>query len=191
MPELRGRFVPAQPGDSAESLARRENAALEDVVELNDVADPRAPLAPGTRLFVPETSTSAPAPAGRRFAWPLAVGVGVISSGFGVREGRPHEGVDIAAPRGTPIHAAAEGEVVYAGNGIRGYGNVVIVRHDDGFLTVYAHNLQNRVQKGEKVVRGQVVGLVGQTGHATAPHLHFEVRFRDAPRNPMTYLEKP
>ena len=108
-----------------------------------------------------------------------------------MRQGKPHEGVDIAAPQGSEIHAAADGEVVYSGNGIRGYGNVVIVRHPDGFLTVYAHNLQNRVQKGERVARGQVVGTVGQTGHATAPHLHFEVRFGDAPKNPMNYLEKP
>ena len=177
----------AQAGDTTETLAQREHAPLEDVVELNDVADPRALLALGTKLFVPETV--APAPLGKRFAWPLAGGI--ISSAFGIREGKPHEGVDIAAPQGSEIRAAADGEVVYAGNGIRGYGNVVIVRHADGFLTVYAHNLQNRVQKGERVLRGQVVGLVGQTGHATAPHLHFEVRYGEAPRNPMTYLEKP
>ena len=175
----------AQAGDTAETLAQKEHAPLEDVVELNDVADPRAPLAPGSKLFVPEGATPAPA-AARRFAWPIH---GILSSGFGAREGRPHEGIDIAAPQGTEIHAAADGEVVYSGNGIRGYGNVVIVSHGDGFLTVYAHNLQNRVQKGERVTRGQLLGLVGQTGHATAPHLHFEVRYGETPRNPITYLE--
>jgi murein DD-endopeptidase MepM/ murein hydrolase activator NlpD len=189
--------VVAQPGDTAETLAQREHAPVEDVVELNDVADARAPLAPGSKLFVPEGATPAPQ-VGRRFAWPIH---GIVSSGFGSRpviggggppgSTRPHEGIDIAAPQGTEIHAAADGEVVYSGNGIRGYGNVVIVKHSDGFLTVYAHNLQNRVQKGERVVRGQLLGLVGQTGHATAPHLHFEVRYGETPRNPITYLEMP
>ena len=178
----------AQPGDTAETLARREGAPVDDVVELNDVMDAHAPLLTGARLFVPESAMPAPATIARRFAWPIH---GIVSSGFGAREGRPHEGLDIAAPQGTEIHAAADGEVVYSGNGLRGYGNMVIVRHDDGFLTVYAHNLQNRVQKGERVVRGQLLGLVGQTGHATAPHLHFEVRYGETPRNPITYLEMP
>jgi murein DD-endopeptidase MepM/ murein hydrolase activator NlpD len=185
-------------GQSAAVIARELHVPVEDVVELNDLASADAPLPPGTRLFVPEVPAAGSAeakrpalvmPSGQRFGWPLASKVGILSSAFGIRDGKPHEGIDLAAPKGSPIYAAADGEVVYSGNGIRGYGNVVILRHDEGFLTVYAHNAQNRVQKGERVQRGQIVGEVGETGHATAPHLHFEVRFGEKPRNPLPFLQ--
>lgn len=119
-----------------------------------------------------------------RFAWPVK---GTVSSRFGVREGGQHDGIDILAPQGTPIWAADEGEVLYAGVQ-SGYGNLVLVRHGDGLITVYAHNSENRAQAGDKVKRGQVIALVGQTGRATAPHVHFEVRERRLPRNPLFFL---
>ncbi len=190
--ELRGQWVTAQAGQTADAIARQAGVPVEDVLELNDLADANAPLPAGTRLFVPEVAARAPAapPDGQRFAWPLDAGTGTVSSGFGVREGHPHEGIDIAAPVGAPIRAVDDGEVAYAGNGLRGYGNVVLVRHGEGFLTVYAHNAQNLVQTGQRVARGQIIGRVGQSGHASGPHLHFEVRYGDAPRNPLRYLSE-
>jgi murein DD-endopeptidase MepM/ murein hydrolase activator NlpD len=183
--------VVAHAGQTAASIAHEAGAPIEDVVELNDLADPQAPLGEGTVLFVPvePPPNVGPAPVDRRFGWPLEPGTGVISSGFGLREGHPHEGIDIAAPAGAPVRAAADGEVVYCGHGVRGYGNLVILRHEPGFLTVYAHNEQNLCRQGERVARGQVIARVGQTGHATAPHLHFEVRFGEQPEDPIRYLE--
>jgi murein DD-endopeptidase MepM/ murein hydrolase activator NlpD len=119
-----------------------------------------------------------------RFAWPLK---GVLYSRFGVRDGVPHDGIDIAAPEGTEVRAAAPGTVVYAGDR-SGYGKLLIVDHADGFVTVYAHNRDNLAGEGDRVGTGQVIARVGRTGNATGPHLHFEVREGARPRNPTFYL---
>ena len=119
-----------------------------------------------------------------RFRWPLE---GRLSSGFGRRRGRPHEGIDIAAKSGTPIRAAAAGRVIHSG-WLGGYGRVVIVKHAGDFSTVYAHNRQNKVRKGDFVEQGQVIALVGATGRASGPHVHFEVRRNRRPQDPLRYL---
>lgn len=98
-----------------------------------------------------------------------------------------HDGIDIAAPVGTPVHAAAAGRVIYAGR-IRGYGNVVIVQHADHYATVYGHNSINKVHQGQNVLRGQVISKVGTTGRTTGPNLHFEVRRDNVASNPLRYL---
>ena len=116
--------------------------------------------------------------------WPVE---GKITSKFGPRGGSSHDGLDIAAPLGTPILAAASGKVIYSG-ALRGYGNLVILRHRDGFVTVYAHTQKNLVQEGEFVRGGQTIARVGQTGRASGPHLHFEVRKDNLARNPLRYL---
>lgn len=121
-----------------------------------------------------------------RFRWPLR---GDISSGFGIRRGRRHDGVDIRAGIGTPIRAAADGEVVFCKR-MRGYGNLVLLKHKDDFFTVYAHNSSNLVKKGKRVKRGDIIAKVGRTGRATGPHLHFEVREGTKPRNPFFFLPK-
>ena len=118
------------------------------------------------------------------FVWPVD---GEISSKFGPRGNSFHDGVDIAAPLGTSILAAANGEVIYSGT-LRGYGNLVILRHRDGYVTIYAHTQKNLVTEGEKVRRGQLIARVGQTGRASGPHLHFEVRKDNLTRNPLRYL---
>ena len=113
-----------------------------------------------------------------------------MGSPFGARGARAHEGIDLPAPTGTPVLAAADGEVVYAGDGIRGYGNLVVLQHPGDLLTVYAHNSALFVAQGQRVRAGDRIAAVGQTGRATGPHLHFEVRQGQVPRDPMTYLSR-
>ncbi len=119
-----------------------------------------------------------------RFAWPVK---GVLFSRFGVRDGTQHDGIDIAAPKGTAISAADGGEVLYAGTQ-NGYGNIVLVKHRDDLITIYAHNDENLVKTGDSVKSGQLLGKVGETGRASGPHLHFEVRQNRVPRNPLFFL---
>jgi murein DD-endopeptidase MepM/ murein hydrolase activator NlpD len=117
------------------------------------------------------------------FIWPVN---GIVTSGFGWRWGRMHEGVDIAAPTGTPIRAAAAGTVIYTGY-MGGYGNLTIVDHGNGLATAYAHQSAIYVGGGS-VSQGTVLGAVGSTGNSTGPHLHFEVRVNGSPVDPMGYL---
>lgn len=121
-----------------------------------------------------------------RFQWPIC---GDLSSLFGMRHGRRHDGIDIRSPQGTPITAAADGEVVYAKR-MRGYGNLVLLKHEGDLFTVYAHNSVNLTKQGTKVKQGEVIAKVGRTGRATGPHLHFEVREGTAARNPLFFLPK-
>ena len=125
-----------------------------------------------------------PAAHGEALAWPAP---GVLISGFGIRERDQHEGIDLACPEGTPIRAAGDGVVLFAGEQ-RGYGNLVLVAHDRDLVTVYAHNSANLVSKGDKVMRGAEIARVGHTGNATGPHLHFEVRLGARPRDPLGFL---
>jgi murein DD-endopeptidase MepM/ murein hydrolase activator NlpD len=115
--------------------------------------------------------------------WPVN---GVVTSGFGPRWGGMHEGIDIAAPCGTPIRAAASGSVIYAG-WMDGYGNIVVIDHGNGLATAYAHQSALYVGGGG-VSQGQTIGAVGSTGHSTGCHLHFEVRVNGSPVDPMGYL---
>jgi murein DD-endopeptidase MepM/ murein hydrolase activator NlpD len=116
------------------------------------------------------------------FIWPVN---GVVTSGFGMRWGRMHEGIDIAAPCGTAIRAAASGSIIFAG-WMDGYGNIVVIDHGNGLATAYAH--QSAIYAGGGVSQGQTIGAVGSTGHSTGCHLHFEVRVNGSPVDPMGYL---
>jgi lipoprotein NlpD len=144
----------------------------------------RAPGAGGSFALPPASVRLGPGAS--VFQWPLErVALG---SAFGNRDGRLHEGIDLPAAAGTPVYAAGDGRVIYAGDGIRGYGNLIVVEHPGDLLTVYAHNSALLAREGDKVVTGQRIALVGQTGRASGPHLHFEVRVGQIPRDPMTYL---
>ena len=122
------------------------------------------------------------------FIWPAQ---GVFTSGYGWRWGRMHKGIDIAAPVGTPIVAAASGVVITAGWNSGGYGNLVEIRHDDGSITLYAHNDRILVRAGQYVEQGDQVSEMGSTGYSTGPHLHFEIHpTGDGAVNPMAYLPK-
>jgi len=120
------------------------------------------------------------------FRWPVN---GPVSSGFGRRFGEWHSGVDIKAPPGEPIRAAAAGTVLFSG-WQSSYGRVVEIAHADGFITVYAHNLRNSVKAGDRVQPGTVIGAVGRTGRATGNHLHFEVRRQGWAQNPLPLLDR-
>ena len=129
-------------------------------------------------------SHSGAAPSAAGLIWPVQ---GVLTSTFGMRWGRMHEGIDIGAAQGTPIYAAAGGTVNYAGwEG--GYGNLTVIDHGNGLATAYGHQSQLAVSSGQTVSRGQVIGYVGSTGHSTGPHLHFEVRVNGVPNDPLSYL---
>jgi murein DD-endopeptidase MepM/ murein hydrolase activator NlpD len=111
----------------------------------------------------------------------------VLYGRYGVRGGRRHDGIDIAAPEGTTIVAAGEGTVLFAGEQ-SGYGSIVILKHEGGLVTLYAHASKLLVDEGARVRRGEPIARVGQTGRTTGPHLHFEVRDGTRPRNPLLYL---
>jgi len=121
----------------------------------------------------------------RTFRWPVT---GTVSSGFGDRAGRHHDGVDILAPAGAEVHAADEGVTVYAGKRMRGYGNAVVLDHGDGVRTLYGHLRTIRVKSADAVPAGAVIGTVGRTGNATAYHLHFELWVDGEPVDPLAYL---
>lgn len=120
-----------------------------------------------------------------RFSWPVK---GNVISAFGVRNGKKYDGIDIAAPTGTRISAAAEGEVIYSDSGVKSYGNIVMLKHKQGFITLYAHNKENLVKVGEAVKKGDVIARLGDTGNVSSPRLHFEVRKDRKPRNPLFFL---
>ncbi len=122
------------------------------------------------------------------YIWPAK---GVLTSGYGWRWGRMHKGIDIAGPVGTPIFAAADGEVVAAGWNSGGFGNLVKIKHFDGSLTLYAHNSKIFVRRGQVVTQGQQIAALGSTGRSTGPHLHFEVHPRPGQaQNPMAFLPR-
>lgn len=121
-----------------------------------------------------------------KMRWPVR---GRIITPFGGSGGAASDGIDIAVPEGTPVKAAENGVVIYAGNGLKDFGDTVLIRHDDGLVTVYGHNSKLEVKRGEKVRRGQEIALSGMSGTTPSPRLHFEVRKNSAPVNPTKYLE--
>ena len=122
---------------------------------------------------------------GNRFTWPVE---GRVSSAFGMRNGAHHDGLDIPSRTGTPIHAAEAGRVIHSGNKLQGYGNMIIIKHAGVYTTVYAHNEKNLVEEGDFVDKGQIIGKVGDTGRASTPHLHFEIRRDGRAQDPVGYL---
>lgn len=120
------------------------------------------------------------------FLWPLK---GRVISEFGpAAAGARNDGIDIEAERGEPVHAAAEGTVSYVGNELKGYGNLILLQHDNGFITAYAHSETVTVERGQHVAKGQVIAYAGTTGDVSEPQLHFELRFGTKAINPQPYL---
>lgn len=194
-------------GDTLDAIAKRFRVRVRALIEANQLREPDL-LRPGQRLVIPtgdqglavgppRAARSAGAP--RHFVleapdpnghvpvlhWPLE---GPISSPFGRRRSGWHAGIDIKADLGTPIVAAADGTVSFSG-WEKFYGRHVKISHDDGFVTVYAHLLQNFVKAGEAVAAGQVIGTVGRTGRASTYHLHFEIWNQGKVFNPLFFLQ--
>jgi murein DD-endopeptidase MepM/ murein hydrolase activator NlpD len=132
--------------------------------------------------------TAAPEPASGRFRWPAR---GRVIASFGKRtDGTHNDGINIAVPQGTDIHAAEGGRVAYAGNELKGYGNLVLIRHDNGWVSAYAHADQIMVKRDDVVKRGQVIAKAGKTGTVDQPQLHFELRQGAKPVDPLPHMEK-
>lgn len=174
---LAGTRAAKQQGLAA--LTREERAERDEIESLQAVS---AVLAEKIRAAQSADSDTAPSAAG--LIWPVE---GPVTSPFGVRWGRMHTGIDIAAPEGTPIKAAAAGTVIYA-SWMRGYGNLTVIDHGGGLATAYAHQSRLATSVGQSVAQGEVIGYVGSTGHSTGPHLHFEVRVNGEPVDPLGYL---
>ena len=182
---------------------------IKEVASLNGITD-HSKIQAGQRVFIPgakkvlkveivlddvvaepgekEQGKERPKTAHKKidFIWPVE---GKFGDGFEGSERERHQGIDITSPLGTPIKASNGGAVIYSGNTIKGYGNLIIVRHSEEFVSVYAHNQVNLVEEGASVEKGQIIGKVGQTGRATGPHLHFEIRRNNKPVDPLLYLK--
>ena len=155
-----------------------------DLATMPTSADSDASIPQPVATAIPE-----PAPGGDlQFIWPVA---GEVVSGFGPKAGGLHnDGINIAAPAGTPVRAAEDGVVSYVGSEIRGYGNLVLLRHTDGWVTAYAHNARNLVARGQMVLRGDVIASVGASGGISQPQSHFELRQGTTAVNPIKHLVK-
>lgn len=202
------------PGDTLFRIARAYGISVEELSAANGLKDAKD-LVVGQELIIPGSErptpvTREPAPSSTRpstasapptrpgakpparpvpetkgmLEWPLR---GVLYARFGKKGREPHDGIDLAVPVGTPVKAAQEGEVLYAGEQ-RGYGLIVIIQHTEHLITLYAHNQDLKVKTGQKVQRQQVIATVGESGKTSGPQLHFEVRVDGKPVDPLDYL---
>jgi murein DD-endopeptidase MepM/ murein hydrolase activator NlpD len=195
-----GAYHIVKPGENLFRIAKIYGLSYEEMARANNIKDPRH-IVVGQRIFIPGGARQRPVeenavaglperdgtpgePVEHAFLWPVS---GSLNSGFGPRGSGFHDGLDIAAPEGTPIRAVERGEVIYSDE-LRGYGKIVIVRHGGGIVSVYAHNQVNLVREGQQVARGEIIARVGSTGRVTGPHLHFEIRKNNLAQDPMLYL---
>lgn len=200
-----GVYHKVRPGDTLYRIGKAYGVSHERLAKVNRISDPTR-IYVGQKIFIPEGNRELPVDvitpsntrverdeprasarvAGSPFLdWPVPGGE--LSSRFGDRGSSFHDGIDIRAPIGTPVKAACEGVVIYS-DVLRGYGNVIIVRHTNGFATVYAHNNTNLVRADDRVARGQVIAHVGVSGRTSGPNLHFEVRKNNVAHDPLHFL---
>jgi murein DD-endopeptidase MepM/ murein hydrolase activator NlpD len=162
------------------------NSHIDHLSEIHDDLQQKLQeqIAAATGGISPLAAGPVGAPSAAGLIWPVS---GPITSGYGYRWGRLHEGIDIAVPEGTPIRAAASGTVIIAG-WTGGYGNYTCIDHGGGLSTCYGHQSAYAVSAGDSVGQGQIIGYSGNTGSSTGPHLHFEVRINGASTDPLGYL---
>ncbi len=169
------------------SPQRQRVAALERPDTLRDVPPSSAPKADEPQPAQDNRTAEEQADGVGKFRWPVR---GRVIAGFGQQpDGSRSDGIKLAVPVGTDVHAAESGVVVFAGSELKDYGNLVLLRHDDGWITAYAHNDQLMVKRGDRVRRGQVIAKAGKTGNAETPQLHFELRKGSSAVDPIPYLE--
>jgi murein DD-endopeptidase MepM/ murein hydrolase activator NlpD len=166
---MQPRYHRVESGDTLARIASQYHCSVGEIQRYNHSLLEKQGFRTGIRLYVPESED--------------------VTSPFGKRGKKDHDGVDIGARQGTIVRASRSGHVIYAGNRIRGYGNMIIIRHADTFSTVYAHLSKITVKKNQFIGRGLPIGRVGRTGHATGSHLHFEVRNNRVPVDPLLYLQ--
>jgi lipoprotein NlpD len=193
----RGIYHTIKPKETLWRIAKTYGINLQTLAEINNIDEP-AQITVGQKIFIPGATktkkiivdlkdTSPPPPIIKiknDFIWPVQ---GRVVSRFGVQDGLRYEGIDIAAPLGASVKAAGEGVVVYEGS-LKGYGNLLIIKHENDFKTVYAYNDKNLVSVGQKVKRGDPIAKVGNTGRYPDPRLHFQIRDKDQARNPLFFL---
>lgn len=156
----------AQPGQSARLAQATPN------IEEKPAETPAKPA---------ETTSSLPT-----FRWPVR---GKVITSYGAKtNGKSNDGINVAVPEGTPVKAAEDGVVAYSGNELKGYGNLVLVRHSNGYVTAYAHASELLVKRGDPIKRGQVIAKSGQSGEVASPQLHFEIRKGSSPVDPLQFL---
>ncbi|NWF94155.1 MAG: M23 family metallopeptidase [Syntrophaceae bacterium] len=202
-PERKGIYHVVERHQTLYRICKTYGVDINEVARLNGITD-KSRIKEGQRVFIPGAKKvlkvevyieDVVAEPGERekvahkkisFIWPLE---GKVTEGFYETESKRHQGIDIASPLGTPIKASSAGRVIYSSNTIKGYGNLIILRHSEEFVTVYAHNQVNLVEEGSWVEKGQVIGKVGETGRASGPHLHFEIRKNNRAVDPLPYLK--
>jgi len=204
--QSRGVYHRVRSGENLYRIGKAYGVSVPQLSRANSIGDPRR-LTVGQRLLIPGADRALPVrlitpdraepdwpgppdlpSAGGSFLWPISYGK--LTSRFGPRGQTFHDGIDIGAPIGTPVYAAREGRVLYSDR-LSGYGNVIIIGHAAGYATVYAHNSSHVVRSGEQVRQGQIIARVGDTGRASGPNLHFEVRKDNVARNPLQFLPAP
>jgi len=202
-PKTQGVYHVVERHQTLYRICKTYGVDLKWVASLNGISDP-SKIETGQRILIPGAKTvlkveiyidDVAAEQGEQpkiaykkldFIWPVD---GKITDVFTEAENKKHQGLDISSPLGTPIKASNAGKVIYSSNGIKGYGNLIILRHSEEYVTVYAHNQVNLVEEGTWAEKGQIIGKVGQTGRASGPHLHFEIRKNNKPVNPFLFLK--
>jgi murein DD-endopeptidase MepM/ murein hydrolase activator NlpD len=194
LPAPPGIFHIVKKGENLYRIAKTYGLELSQLAAINDIDDPDK-IYTGQPIYIPGAKKPMPvvmphtkgAPASTElvFSWPVT---GEISSYFGEkRRNHYHSGIDIRSPHGTPIQVSRSGVVVFSGHQ-RGYGRTVIIDHQDGYSTLYAHNSKNLVHVGDRVAKGDIIASVGTSGNASGSHVHFEVRINDNAVDPLPYL---
>jgi len=200
--ETRGVYHVVERHQTFYRICKTYGVDLKEVASLNRISDP-SKIQTGQRIFIPgakrvlkveiyiDDVVAEPAEKAKiaykrlDFIWPVE---GKINQGFEEAESRRHQGIDIFSVLGAPIKASNAGTVIYSNDMIKGYGNLIILRHSEELVTVYAHNQVNLVEEGTWVEKGQIIGKVGQTGRTSGPHLHFEIRKSNKAIDPLLFL---
>jgi len=164
-------------------IAQKYGVPLEDIVRYNNIDDVTK-LPVGRRIYIP-TQTAPRYDDAPDFIWPL---IGPVVHGFKRSGPINYSGIDIVSPEGTPVKAAESGEVIYNGDHMAGYGNMIIIKHKKGFSSVYANNGVTLVKMKDTINKGQIIARVGKTGNGGEPYLHFEIRKEKNSLNPLLFL---
>jgi murein DD-endopeptidase MepM/ murein hydrolase activator NlpD len=181
IPEMKEASQPTQTRVEASVTPATRSVAVADASQTARVVEPAPAMSSQDAVKTAEPAGNLPG-----FRWPVR---GRVIVAFGPKpNGVQNDGINLAVPEGTPVKAAEDGVVAYAGSELKGYGNLVLVRHPNGFVTAYAHASDILVKRGETVKRGQVIAHAGQTGNVTSPQLHFEIRKGATPVDPAQYL---